>query len=66
LGQGLIDTLVFGLIGVALQGVALAFLEAVVPGRFRGFIDAEQFHPASVAAAVVLLVVGGINAAALS
>jgi uncharacterized membrane protein YjfL (UPF0719 family) len=66
LGQGLIDTLVFGLIGVALQGVALAFLEAIVPGRFRGFIDAEQFHPASVAAGVVLLVVGGINAAALS
>jgi uncharacterized membrane protein YjfL (UPF0719 family) len=66
LGQGLIDTLVFGLIGVALQGVALAFLEAVVPGRFRGFIDAERFHPASIAAAVVLLVVGGINAVALS
>ena len=66
LGQGLIDTLIFGLIGVALQGIALAFLEAIVPGRFRGFIDAEQFHPASVAAAVVLLVVGGINAAALT
>ena len=66
LGQGLLDTLVFGLVGVALQGVALAILEAVVPGRFRGFIDAEEFHPASIAAAVVLLAVGGINAVALS
>ncbi len=66
LGQGLLDTLVFGLVGVALQGVALAILEAVVPGRFRGFIDAEQFHPASIAAAVILLAVGGINAVALS
>jgi uncharacterized membrane protein YjfL (UPF0719 family) len=66
LGQGLLDTLVYGLVGVALQGLALAILEAVVPGRFRGFIEAEEFHPASVAAAVVLLAVGGINAVALS
>jgi uncharacterized membrane protein YjfL (UPF0719 family) len=66
LGQGLLDTLVYGLVGVGLQGVALAILEAVVPGRFRGFIDAEEFHPASIAAAVVLLAVGGINAVALS
>ena len=66
LGQGLLDTLVYGLVGVALQGIALAILEAVVPGRLRGFIDAEEFHPASIAAAVVLLVVGGINAVALS
>ncbi|MDT5017082.1 MAG: hypothetical protein QOD39_3242 [Mycobacterium sp.] len=66
LGQGLLDTLVYGLVGVALQGIALAILEAVVPGRFRGFIDTEEFHPASIAAAVVLLAVGGINAVALS
>lgn len=66
LGQGLIDTLVFGLVGVALQGVALAVLEAVVPGHYRTIIDAEEFHPASIAAAVILLAVGGINAAALS
>jgi uncharacterized membrane protein YjfL (UPF0719 family) len=66
LGQGLLDTLVFGLVGVALQGVALAVLEAVVPGHYRTIIDAEQFHPASIAAAVVLLAVGGINAAALT
>ena len=66
LGQGLLDTLVYGLVGVVLQGIALAILEAIVPGRFRGFIDSEEFHPASIAAAVVLLVVGGINAVALT
>jgi len=66
LGQGLLDTLVYGLVGVALQGIALAILESAVPGRFRGFIDAEKFHPASIATAVVLLAVGGINAIALS
>lgn len=66
LGQGLVDTFVYGLVGVALQALTLAILEAVVPGQYRDIIDAEQFHPASVAAAVVLLAVGGINAAALS
>jgi uncharacterized membrane protein YjfL (UPF0719 family) len=66
LGQGLVDTLVYGLVGVALQGVALVVLEAVVPGQYRNIIDAEEFHPASIAAAVVLLAIGGINAAALS
>jgi uncharacterized membrane protein YjfL (UPF0719 family) len=66
LGQGLVDTLVYGLVGIALQGVALVVLEAVVPGHYRDMIDAERFHPASVAAAVILVAVGGINAAALS
>jgi uncharacterized membrane protein YjfL (UPF0719 family) len=66
LGQGLVDTVVYGLVGVALQGVALVVLEAVVPEHYRNIIDAERFHPASIAAAVILLAVGGINAAALS
>jgi uncharacterized membrane protein YjfL (UPF0719 family) len=66
LGQGLVDTLVYGLVGVALQGLALVILEAVVPGHYRTVIDDERFHPASVAAAVILVAVGGINAAALS
>jgi uncharacterized membrane protein YjfL (UPF0719 family) len=65
-GQGLVETVAYGLIGMALQGVALVVLEAVVPGQYRNIIDAEEFHPASIAAAVVLLAVGGINAAALS
>ena len=66
LGQGLVDTLVFGLVGVALQGAALVVLELMVPGRFRDLIDAEQLHPAAIATAVALLAVGGVNAAALS
>lgn len=66
LGQGLLDTLIYGLLGVVLQGLALVVLELLVPGRFRDDIDAEQFHPAALATAVVLLAVGGINAAALS
>ncbi|MDR3656740.1 MAG: DUF350 domain-containing protein [Mycobacterium sp.] len=66
LGQGLIDTLVYGLIGVILQGLALVALKSLVPDHFRSDIHAEDFHPASLATAVVLLAVGGINAAALT
>jgi uncharacterized membrane protein YjfL (UPF0719 family) len=66
LGQGLFDALVYGLIGVALQGAALAVLEAVVPGRFRDLVEAERLHPAAIATAVIMLAVGGVNAAALS
>lgn len=66
LGQGLVDTFVFGLVGVALQGAALVVLEIVVPGRFRDLVDAEQLHPGAIATAVLLLAVGGVNAAALS
>lgn len=66
LGQGLVDTVVYGLVGVALQGLALAVLEIVVPGRFRDLVEAEELHPAAIATAVILLAVGGINAAALS
>lgn len=66
LGQGLVDTIVYGLVGVALQGLALVILEALVPGRFRDLVEEEQLHPAAVSTAVLLLAVGGVNAAALS
>jgi uncharacterized membrane protein YjfL (UPF0719 family) len=66
LGQGLVDAAVYGLVGVVLQGLALVVLEAVVPGRFRDLIADERLHPAAIATAVMLLAVGGVNAAALS
>lgn len=66
LGQGLVDALVYGLVGVVLQGAALVVLEGLVPGRFRDLISDEKLHPGAVATAVILLAVGGVNAAALS
>ncbi|GAA2558855.1 DUF350 domain-containing protein [Mycolicibacterium diernhoferi] len=66
LGQGLVDALVYGLVGVLLQGAALVVLEVLVPGRFRDLIADEKLHPAAIATAVILLCVGGVNAAALS
>lgn len=66
LGQGLIDTLIYGLIGVGLQGLALVAVELLAPGHFRNDINAEKFHPAALSVAVALLAIGGINAAALT
>ncbi|BBZ07111.1 UPF0719 transmembrane protein [Mycolicibacterium doricum] len=66
LGQGLVDAAVYGIVGVLLQGVALVVLEVAVPGRFRDLIEADRLHPSAIATAVVLLAVGGVNAAALS
>jgi uncharacterized membrane protein YjfL (UPF0719 family) len=66
LAQGLVDAAVYGLVGVALQGLALVVLEVAVPGRFRDLIADERLHPAAIATAVTLLAVGGVNAAALS
>jgi uncharacterized membrane protein YjfL (UPF0719 family) len=66
LGQGLVDAAVYGIVGVLLQGAALAVLELAVPGRFRDLITDDTLHPSAIAAAVTLLAVGGVNAAALS
>ena len=66
LGQGLVDAAVYGLVGVLLQGAALVVIELVVPGRFRDLIEASRLHPSAIATAVVLVAVGGVNAAALS
>ena len=41
-------------------------VELLAPGHFRNDINAEEFHPAALSVAVVLLAVGGINAAALT
>jgi uncharacterized membrane protein YjfL (UPF0719 family) len=66
LGQGLLDVAVYGLIGVALQGLAMVLLAAAVRGRFRNHIEDPALHPGAFATAAILLAVGGINAAALS
>jgi uncharacterized membrane protein YjfL (UPF0719 family) len=66
LGQGLVGVAVYGLMGVALQGIALLTLHFVVPGNFQEHVDEPELHPAAFATAVMLLAVGGVTAAALS
>jgi uncharacterized membrane protein YjfL (UPF0719 family) len=66
LGQGLVDSLVYGLLGVVLQGVALRLLDAFVPGHLRALVTEPRMSGAAWAVGSSLLAIGAVNAAALS
>ena len=66
LGQGLVDSAVYGLTGVVLQAVALRLLDAVVPADLRGLVDEPRICGATWAVAISLVAIGAVNAAALS
>lgn len=66
LGQGLLDSAVYGLVGVVLQAVALRVLDALVPADLRGLVGEPRMCGATWAVAVTLVAVGAVNAAALS
>ena len=66
LGQGLVDSLVYGLLGVVLQGVALRLLDAFVPGHLRAMVTEQRASGAAWAVGSTLLAIGAVNAAALS
>ena len=63
---GLLDVAVYGLLGVMFQAVTLVILELVVPGRFRDLVSAPTFSTASIAVAATLIAVGAVNAAAIA
>lgn len=64
--QGLVDSAVYGLLGVVLQAVALRVLDAFVPGHLRAIVDEEHMSGAAWAVAASLFAIGVVNAAALS
>lgn len=66
LGQGLVDTAVYGLLGVALQALALRLLDAAVPGHLRDIVNEPRLSGAAWAIAASLVAIGAVNAAALS
>lgn len=66
LGQGLVDSAVYGLVGVALQAAALRVLDAIVPADLRGLVAEPRLSGAAWAVAVSLVAIGAVNAAALS
>lgn len=66
LGQGLVDSAVYGLVGVVLQAVALRLLDAFVPGHLRDIVNAPRMLGSSWAVAASLVAIGAVNAAALS
>ncbi|MGY1848213.1 MULTISPECIES: DUF350 domain-containing protein [unclassified Blastococcus] len=66
LGQGLVDTAVYGLIGVLLQALALRVLDAVIPADLRSLVNQPRMRGSAWAVAVSLVAIGAVNAAALS
>ncbi|WP_211439429.1 DUF350 domain-containing protein [Corynebacterium glutamicum] len=65
LSEGLLETAVFGALGLVIQMVVMAVLEAVIPGRFRDLVEDPKLRSGAVVAAVILIVVGTVNAACL-
>ncbi len=66
LGQGLVDSAVYGLLGVVLQAVALRVLDAFVPGHLRDMVNEPRMSGAAWAVGISLVAIGAVNAAALS
>ncbi|MDQ3763807.1 MAG: DUF350 domain-containing protein [Actinomycetota bacterium] len=66
LGQGLVDSAVYGLLGVVLQAVALRLLDVFVPGHLRNLVNEPRMSGAAWAVGITLVAIGVVNAAALS
>jgi hypothetical protein len=66
LGQGLVDSAVYGLLGRGAAGVALRLLDAFVPGHLRALVAEPRMSGAAWAVASSLVAIGAVNAAALS
>ncbi|MGD7001474.1 DUF350 domain-containing protein [Corynebacterium halotolerans] len=64
--EGLIETAVFGVLGIVIQVVVMLLLEALTPGRFRDLVEDPKLRSGAVVAAVLLVVVGAVNAACLT
>ena len=63
---GLGETLVYGALGIVLQAASLLVLEALIPGRFRDVVMDAKVRPRAILAATTFIVIGVINAVALS
>jgi uncharacterized membrane protein YjfL (UPF0719 family) len=66
LGQGLVDSAVYGILGVVLQAVALRLLDVFVPGHLRNLVNEPKMNGAAWAVGVSLVAIGAVNAASLS
>nr|WP_206037834.1 DUF350 domain-containing protein [Rhodococcus sp. HNM0569] len=64
--QGLVDSAVYGLVGVILQAIALAGMNLVLPGRLVELVGETKMCGAAWAVGTTLVAIGLVNAAALS
>jgi uncharacterized membrane protein YjfL (UPF0719 family) len=50
-GQGLASTVIFGIIGIAIMGLAFLVLDLMTPGKLGEVICAPERHPAAIVSA---------------
>jgi uncharacterized membrane protein YjfL (UPF0719 family) len=63
---GLVQTVVYGLIGIALQAVAFKIIDLVTPGHLGHIVTDARPDPASGVVAVFALAMGAVLAAAIT
>ena len=67
LGKGLGESAGFGLVGLALLGLAFAVVDLITPGKLGDIVTGEEGHePMVFVTGAALLSIGGIVAAAIS
>ena len=64
-GRALAYTVVFGLVGIALQVVAFVVLDLLTPGKLGATLMQVPFHPASLVSAASTLAVSAIVVASI-
>ena len=64
-GRALLYTVVFGVLGVLLQAVAILVLDLITPGRLGEHLMQPGFHPASLVSAAAQLAVAVIIVASI-
>jgi uncharacterized membrane protein YjfL (UPF0719 family) len=64
-GRALAYTVVFGLVGIALQVVAFVVLDLLTPGKLGATLMEVEFHPASLVTAAATLAVSAIVVASI-
>jgi hypothetical protein len=64
-GTALAWTVVFGLVGIALQVIAFVVLDVLTPGKLGAMLMQVPFHPASLVTAAATLAVSAIIVASI-
>jgi uncharacterized membrane protein YjfL (UPF0719 family) len=65
-GEALGWTVVFGLLGVAMQAIAFLLLDLFTPGKLGETVCLRDFHPASLVTAASQLAIAGIVVASIA
>jgi hypothetical protein len=64
-GKGLIDTAVFGLLGLVLFALAFLVIDWLTPGHMAAMMVEDHFHPAVLLVSAANLVIGIILAVSI-